>query len=49
MPTLLAAAGEPDIAEKLKNGYTAHGKKFKIHADGYNFMPYFKREVKKGP
>ena len=49
MPTLLAAAGEPDVVEKLKKGYTAHGKKFKIHADGYNFMPYFKGEVKKGP
>ena len=49
MPTLLAAAGEPNIVEKLKNGYKANGKTFKIHADGYNFLPYFKGEVKKGP
>ncbi|HEY7715787.1 MAG TPA: arylsulfatase [Candidatus Binatia bacterium] len=49
MPTLLAAAGEPDIVEKLKKGHSANGKKFKIHADGYNFMPYFKGETKKGP
>jgi arylsulfatase A-like enzyme len=49
MPTLLAAAGEPDIVEKLKKGHTANGKKFKIHADGYNFLPYFKGETKKGP
>jgi arylsulfatase len=49
MPTLLAAAGEPKIVEKLKKGYTANGKKFKIHADGYNFMPYFKGETKQGP
>jgi len=49
MPTLVAAAGEPDIVEKLKKGYKAHGKTFKIHADGYNFLPYFRGEMKKGP
>ena len=49
LPTLLAAAGEPDIVEKLKEGHKANGKSFKVHADGYNFMPYFKGEVKKGP
>jgi len=41
MPTLLAAAGEPDIVEKLKNGHQALGKTWKIHADGFNFMPHF--------
>jgi arylsulfatase A-like enzyme len=49
MPTLLAAAGVPDIKEKLAQGYEANGKTFKVHADGYNFLPYFKGEVKKGP
>ena len=49
MPTLLAAAGEPDIVEKVKKGYQANGKTFKVHLDGYNFLPYFKGEVKKGP
>ena len=49
MPTLLAAAGEPDIVGKLKQGYQASGKTFKIHPDGYNFLPYFKGEAKKGP
>jgi len=49
MPTLLAAAGVPDLVEKLKTGYKANGKTFKIHADGYNFLPYFKGEAKKGP
>ena len=48
MPTLLAAAGEPDIVEKLKQGYTANGKKFKVHLDGYNFLPYFKGETTEG-
>lgn len=51
MPTLLAAAGVPDVVEKLKSkdGYEANGKKWRIHADGYNFLPYFKGEVDKGP
>src|SRR5262249_14344928 len=49
MPTLLAAAGVPDIVEKLQNGYKANGKTWKVHADGYNFLPYFKGETKKGP
>jgi arylsulfatase len=48
-PTLCAAAGEPDIVGKMKAGYQAGGKTFKVHLDGYNFMPYFKGEAKKGP
>ena len=39
-PTLLAAAGEPNVKEKLLEGYEAAGKKFKVHLDGYNFLPY---------
>jgi arylsulfatase A-like enzyme len=49
MPTLLAAAGEPNVKEKLLKGYQANGRTFKVHSDGYNFLPYFKGEVKKGP
>jgi arylsulfatase len=49
MPTLLAAAGVPDVVEKLKKGYRANGKTWRIHPDGYNFMPYFKGETAKGP
>lgn len=49
MPTLLAAAGDPNVVEKLKNGTKANGKTFKVHADGYNFLPFFKGETKKGP
>ena len=49
MPTLLAAAGDPDIVAKLKQGTEANGRTFKIHPDGYNFLPFLKGEVKKGP
>ena len=38
LPTLLAAAGEPDIVEKLKVGHQANGKSYKVHIDGYNQM-----------
>ncbi|MGE5294194.1 MAG: arylsulfatase [Solirubrobacterales bacterium] len=35
-PTLLAAAGEPGVKEKLLKGYDANGKTFKVHLDGYD-------------
>ena len=34
--TLLAAAGEPDVKEKLQKGHAANGKTFKVHLDGYD-------------
>jgi arylsulfatase A-like enzyme len=36
VPTLVAAAGEPNIAQKLLTGYQAAGKTFKVHIDGYD-------------
>jgi len=48
-PTFLAAAGDPDVKEKLKKGMKAGDKTFKTHLDGYNFMPFFKGEQPKGP
>jgi arylsulfatase A-like enzyme len=49
LPTLLAAAGEPDVKEKLLTGYKAGNKTFKNHLDGYNFLPFFKGEAAEGP
>jgi arylsulfatase A-like enzyme len=49
LPTLLAMAGEPDIKEKLKSGYEAGDKTFKIHLDGYNLLPYLTGQEKKSP
>ena len=49
LPTLMAVAGEPSIKEKLLTGHKAGDKTFKNHLDGYNFMPFFKGEVKEGP
>ena len=51
LPTFLAAAGVPDVVEKLasKDGYKANGKTWRVHADGYNFLPFFKGEAQKSP
>jgi arylsulfatase A-like enzyme len=49
MPTILAAAGDPDVKEKLLKGMTVGDKTFKNHLDGYNFVPFFKGEVTVGP
>ena len=49
LPTLLAAAGEPDIAEKLLKGHKAGDKTFKVHIDGYNMLPYLTGEAKESP
>jgi arylsulfatase A-like enzyme len=49
LPTLLAAAGVPDIKEKLLAGYTANGTTYKVHLDGYNLLPYLKGEVEESP
>jgi len=49
IPTFAAAAGEPDLVAKVKAGYTANGKSFKVHLDGYNLMPFLKGDVKQSP
>jgi len=50
LPTFLAVAGEPDIKEKLKTGnVSAIGRTYKVHLDGYNFLPYLTGKEEKGP
>ena len=50
LPTLLAAAGEPDVKEKLKaGGFEAIGRTYKSHLDGYNLLPYLKGEEETSP
>jgi len=49
LPTFLAAAGDPDVKENLKQGIKVGDKTFKNHLDGYNFLPFFKGEAAKGP
>ncbi len=49
LPTLVAAAGDPDVSEKLKKGYKVGDKSFKVHIDGFNMLPYLTGEVKESP
>lgn len=44
LPTFLAAAGEPDIKDKLLKGHKADGKDFKVHLDGYDQTALLKGE-----
>ena len=45
MPTYLAAAGNTTAKKDLLNGY----KGYKVHLDGYNFLPFLTGKEKKGP
>jgi arylsulfatase A-like enzyme len=49
LPTFLAAAGEPDIVDKLKAGHTIGDTTYKVHIDGYNLLPYLTGEVDRSP
>ncbi|MCW8871371.1 MAG: arylsulfatase [Xanthomonadales bacterium] len=49
VPTLMAAAGEPDISGKLLKGLSVEGKQYKVHLDGYNFLPYLTGQAEHGP
>src|SRR5512147_1781914 len=49
LPTLLAAAGDADFTNKLLKGYKAGGTTYKVHLDGYNFLPYLTGEEEKAP
>ncbi len=45
LPTLLAAAGEPDVKEELLDGMTVGGRTYKVHIDGYDLLPALKGEA----
>ncbi|MGI9511207.1 MAG: sulfatase-like hydrolase/transferase, partial [Geminicoccaceae bacterium] len=50
LPTLVAAAGNPDIKEQLhEGGVQAIGREYKVHLDGYNFLPHLLGEEEDGP
>jgi arylsulfatase A-like enzyme len=49
VPTLMAAVGDDDIINELKQGHRAGDKTFKVHLDGYNFLPQLTGKVERGP
>ena len=48
LPTLLAAAGDADIKERLLKGTNIGAKTAKVHLDGYNQLPYLSGQQPKG-
>jgi arylsulfatase A-like enzyme len=50
LPTFAAAAGAPDIKEKLlKGGVELNGRTYKNHIDGYNLLDYLSGREKESP
>ncbi len=49
LPTLLAAAGEPNVKEELLKGKKIGKMNYKVHIDGYNLLPALKGETDKWP
>ncbi|WP_431897000.1 arylsulfatase [Nonomuraea sp. bgisy101] len=47
--TLLAAAGVPDIAARLKEGTELGGTSYRVHLDGHDQLPYLTGEVDESP
>ncbi|MEO0578721.1 MAG: arylsulfatase [Pseudomonadota bacterium] len=47
--TLIAAAGDDEIVQKLRRGHRAGGKRYRKYIDGLNFLPFLTGEVDKGP
>nr|WP_296917081.1 sulfatase-like hydrolase/transferase [Thiocapsa sp.] len=50
-PTLLAAAGDPNVTAELKAGVhnDAMNRDYKVHLDGYNVLPLLTGEIAKSP
>ncbi len=49
LPTLLSAAGAPGIRESLLEGHEVDGRTFRVHLDGYDFLPYLTGQDERGP
>jgi Arylsulfatase A and related enzymes len=49
MPTFAAAAGDADLKQQLLKGDTLGGTTYKVHLDGYDFLPQLTGKEAKGP
>jgi arylsulfatase A-like enzyme len=49
LPTFAAAAGAPDIKEKLAAGVELNGRKYRNYIDGYNQLDYLSGKTKEPP
>ena len=49
LPTILAAAGVPDVKEQLLKGMKVGDTTFKVHLDGYNLLPFLTGQTTEDP
>jgi arylsulfatase len=49
VPSLMGAVGESDIKEKLLRGHKIGDRTYKVHLDGYNFVPFLNERDQKWP
>jgi len=49
LPTFAAIAGDDGVKDKLLTGYSADGTTFKVHLDGYNYLPFLTGQTNEGP
>jgi arylsulfatase len=49
LPTFAAAAGAPDIKEKLLKGTEINGRKYRNHIDGFNLIDYLSGKSEESP
>ena len=49
MPTFAAIAGDDGVKDKLLSGFKAGDNTFKVHLDGYNFLPFLTGQTNEGP
>jgi arylsulfatase A-like enzyme len=49
LPTFAAAAGAPDVKEKLLKGAAFNGRTYRNHLDGYNLLDYLSGKIKESP
>lgn len=47
IPTFASIAGEPDITNKLLKGYSANGKTYKVHLDGFDQSNFLRGKTTK--
>jgi len=45
----MSAVGETNVKEKLLKGHDAAGKTFRVHLDGYDFLPYLTGQSETSP
>jgi arylsulfatase len=49
LPTLAAAAGDPEMKDKLRNGVELNGRRYRNYIDGYNMLDYFSGRATESP